>query len=106
MFPSDCFLELSVVKQEADIAASEAAVLNPMLVANSEHICTRFPYAFRQTSTYLFALMSERMLLVQWTSDFESPGPNDEDGGNDSTAGDASGSSDRCGDSRVCEPNS
>lgn len=43
MFPSDCFLELSVVKQEADIAASEAAVLNPMLVANSEHICTRFP---------------------------------------------------------------
>lgn len=52
-------------------------------------------YASLQTSTYLFALMSERMLLVQWTSDFESPGPNDEDGGNASTGGDASGSSDR-----------
>lgn len=30
-----------------------------------------------QTSTYLFALMSDRMLLVQWTADYEAPGPND-----------------------------
>lgn len=52
-----------------------------------------------QTSTYLFAIMSERVLLVQWTADFEAPGPNDlgGSGGNASTGGAGSGNSERYG---------
>lgn len=50
-----------------------------------------------KTSTYLYALMSDRVLLVQWTADFEAPGPNDpSEGGNGSTGmGDGSTNVDR-----------
>eukprot|EP00752_Nemacystus_decipiens_P003326 g3077.t1 len=49
---------------------------------------------FGLTSTYLFALMSERVLLVQWTDDFEFQGSTYADGGNSTTA-DSSGGADR-----------
>ncbi|CAB1099382.1 unnamed protein product [Ectocarpus sp. CCAP 1310/34] len=48
---------------------------------------------FGLTSTYLFALMSERVLLVQWTGSDDSQGSNDIAAGNSTAAGDSSGTS-------------